>query len=272
MTETNLSKNLTLLDTVIRRDDAGRFCLNDLHRAAGGEQRHRPNYWIESQQTQELIRVLLQYFDDAGIPASDKINNLEPIKVVRGFVEGQGTYVCKELVYSYAMWISPEFHIKVVRAYDAMVTDSLRGFTHARALTIQEAACDMLKSHLTAWELLKVPEHISQQEVVKRVCYETGVDFSPALKFAPAQLKVETKDMMLEPTELAAALGFNNAMAVNKWLQKMEMQVKTKNGWEPTDKGKPHCANHSWTKGGKQGYNLRWNVVALKERRQLATA
>jgi len=103
------SPNVQLLAVAgvdVRQDAEGRFCLNDLHRASGGENRHRPSLWAENQQTQALVEEI----GKAGIPA---------LASIRGG-RAPGTYVCKELVYAYAMWVSPAFHLKVIRAYDAM--------------------------------------------------------------------------------------------------------------------------------------------------------
>ncbi len=93
---------LTISGVSVRQDEQGRFCLNDLHRAAGEEKRHQPSDWLRIQQTQELIIEV----EIPGIP---------------GIVskQGLGTFAVKELVYAYAMWISPKFHLQVIRAYDS---------------------------------------------------------------------------------------------------------------------------------------------------------
>lgn len=97
--------NLTIANTVIRQDVAGRFCLNDLHKAAGGQPKHRPSEWLRWKQTQELVEEI----SIAGIPAIDTKQKI-------------GTFGCRELVYAYATWISPAFFLKVIRTYDALVT------------------------------------------------------------------------------------------------------------------------------------------------------
>ncbi|MDE1188220.1 MAG: KilA-N domain-containing protein [Pantoea sp.] len=97
---------LLVIDGVsVRQDNEGRYCLNDLHKAAGGERRNDPHDWMRLKQTKDLVELL----SDTGIP----------VTVIKGG-KNQGTFVSKELVYSFAMWISPEFSLKVIRTYDAI--------------------------------------------------------------------------------------------------------------------------------------------------------
>ncbi|WP_057092529.1 KilA-N domain-containing protein [Comamonas thiooxydans] len=92
-----------IFSTDIRQDSEGRFCLNDLHRAAGGENRHRPSLWVENQQT----RALTQELSKAGFPA------LLSTKGGRT----PGVFAVRELVIAYAAWISPAFHVKVLQVF-----------------------------------------------------------------------------------------------------------------------------------------------------------
>ena len=98
---------VTICEVQIGQDAQGRYCLNDLHKAAGGENRHRPSIWTENNQTKELIEEISK----AGITA---------LTVVKGGNKA-GTYVCKELVYAYAMWISAKFHLHVIQTFDKFI-------------------------------------------------------------------------------------------------------------------------------------------------------
>lgn len=102
----------------IKQDAEGRYCLNDLHKAAGGEAKHKPAEWLRYSTAKDLIDEL-----KVGNPT------LFPLTTVMG--RNGGTFVVKELVYAYAMWISPKFNLEVIRSYDRLATDGVA--VHASA-------------------------------------------------------------------------------------------------------------------------------------------
>lgn len=101
-------KTIEIDGAVIRQDQYGRYCLNDLHKASGGQDKHAPYRFIRNEQTQDLITEI-----------NRSPNMVNACEMTKGGLE-QGTYVVKELVYSYAMWISPIFNLKVIRTFDAV--------------------------------------------------------------------------------------------------------------------------------------------------------
>lgn len=98
-----------LVGSVAVRQKEQLYCLNDLHKAAGGEKRHQPSDWLKTQAASELVELL-------------NSENNRSLMVTTG--RTGGTYGCKEIIYAYAMWISPKFNLAVIRAYDALVNDT----------------------------------------------------------------------------------------------------------------------------------------------------
>lgn len=105
--------NIVMFETSIRQDKEGRYCLNDLHKAAGGEERHSPNRWTRTEGYNALLDELTP------------VLAFDPAKSIRGG-SNPGTYVCKELVYAYAMWISPKFQLHVIHTFDHFITSELQ--------------------------------------------------------------------------------------------------------------------------------------------------
>jgi phage anti-repressor protein len=136
--------------------------------------------------------------------------------------------------------------------------------TFAPSLTVDEMAVVKLRTGIEAATLLGCPLHLAQSEAVKTTRRETGIDYTHLLAFAPAQDNIKAAEVMLEPTELGKAMGWGSAIAANKELAALGLQVKTAAGWEPTETGQPLSQRHTWTVGAKSGYNYKWNLNAVK--------
>jgi hypothetical protein len=87
----------------------GRFwCLNDMHKAAGGDPNKRPSDWLVSKQAKELIDILT---------TGNSGSLVETIEGRKG-----GTWADRRIAISYAKYLSPEFHAKcneiLLKLYD----------------------------------------------------------------------------------------------------------------------------------------------------------
>jgi hypothetical protein len=169
---------LTIANTAIRKFD-GLYSLNDLHQAAGEEKKHKPANFMRNDQTKALAHE---------IECCSEMS-ITPIKIINGNrTDGaqQGTYVCKELVYAYAMWISAKFHLAVIRAFDALQTGAVSPeptFQKAKAIT---QATRLFQSTQRAHAGLSLRQ--SYLLAVSAAQEATGVDLLAVWKLNPATL------------------------------------------------------------------------------------
>ena len=158
----------------------GLYSINDLHRAAGKERKHEPHAWLRSQQAIELIKEL------------EKTQNC----VIQS-KQGLGTFVCKELVVHYGMWISPAFSLKVIRAF----------------LDTQEDVSDSPKLETQT----TIDERRGLVDAVKLLVARCGIDYSAAYRMVHQRFGVAHIDQIAAPL-LPAAVAYVHSLTLQSGL------------------------------------------------------
>ena len=174
-----MNAQISVANVAIRQFD-NLYSLNDLHRAAGGENRHKPSLWANNNQTLDLISEI----EKAGIPAIQK-------------KQGLGTFVSKELVVHYGMWISPAFSLKVIRAF----------------LDTQEAVSGSPKIETQT----TIDERRGLVDAVKLLVARCGIDYSAAYRMVHQRFGVAHIDQIAAPL-LPAAVAYVHSLTLQNGL------------------------------------------------------
>ena len=149
----------------IKMNAEGMYCLNDLHKASGGADKHKPVHWLANNQTSEIINEL------------EKVGNPTVKKSAGRY---GGTFVCKELVYAYAMWISAKFHLEVIRVFDQQtqtkteldcLVDNVKSISSKLDAQLDKTTLSLgeLKSHGQSWGAYGASIRKAKKEAVKEL-------------------------------------------------------------------------------------------------------
>lgn len=229
---------LVIAGLTINTDEEGRYCLNDLHKAAGNEERHATWRFLRLDTTVELIDEL----------QSTTSGGLEPFSAKAG--RYGGTYVVRELVYAYAMWISPKFHLEVIRAYDRLATNGVA--VH------RNAAEDLLSNPLKYFEAVfneakKLSEENNRLEAEKAVLQPKADTFDLVVAHKRVSVSafcrtmtgvnlMKVKESLKKLGYLYRLGGYGNYRVYSKFHRYFEerLNAEREGSWElyPTEAGK----------------------------------
>lgn len=256
--------NIVMFETAIRQDAEGRYRLNDLHKAAiisGANGRTKePGKFMAAQQTIELVEELETTRNLGGLPTNK--------------IEGRngGTYVCKELVYAYAMWISPKFHLHVIRAFDAMVTGAAQPKPEPAPAGLPRPIGETVDAISKIFDMLNVcPTSrvgLSRRYFSKNV--PDLLEVLPDYTVDSAVIVANSSDATLSLTALLEREGASiKTPQANLKLQQLGLleKVVTFGGhfWMVTEKGQRYGKNLSSDKGKAGSVQPHWYIRSGKE-------
>ncbi|MDZ5633970.1 KilA-N domain-containing protein [Janthinobacterium sp. GMG1] len=249
MTEIVQHKGITIANTLIAVDKEGRFCLNDLHKAGGAESRHQPAFFFRRSEIQELEAEL------NSAPAQSL-----PTITTQG--RNGGTYVCKELVYAYAMWISPKFHLEVIRTFDAVATGQ------APVAAPKPSAISPAKEFRAIFgiaRLIGLDKNAAAISANQGTAALTGVNMLQLME--RTHLATPSQEIYYTPTELGSRF-VKSAKAFNQLLAQAGLQESISGHWVPTEKGREHALVMDTGKAHSSGtpiQQVKWRDSVLAE-------
>lgn len=194
--------NLIISDTTINFNN-GLYSLNDLHKASGGDMNNQPSNFLKLDSTKSLAREIS--FENNQ--SYDSMTGV--IEVSRGG-SSPGTFVCKELVYAYAMWISPAFNLKVIRAFDTMQQKPMTNLEVIRVVIDKAIEHERtLEIHGSEIETLKL-ENAALKEELKLIRDEEGyftAKGAAQLHGIKNLTETEARDLGKELSKLSRLMG-----------------------------------------------------------------
>lgn len=205
------SKALTVAGIAVRQMN-GLYSLNDLHKASGGEAKHRPNYFIKTEQAQALIAEI----EKAGIPAIEAKTRV-------------GSYACLELVIAYAAWISAAFHLKVIRVFLSVAAPQSAPYSVQPGQTLSEEQAATLRNMLHDG-VKKLPKAEQGNAMVigwskLKAHFNVGYRQIPAAEFHEALSIVARHLAAWQVHSLEPTPRLRDLERVNKGLQRMVEQL-----------------------------------------------
>lgn len=150
---------------------------------------------------------------------------------------------------------------KQARRYFIECETKLKEVTKHPALPMWEIEGNGVVSVLSRYN---APAHLIATEQFKHILNVGGPDLRNMVGELPCSQDIATEDMYLEPTELGMMFNLTPTK-MNKTLADIGFQYKDKKRWLPTDRGAEFCTRHLWNRGGKSGYNYKWNIEKVKE-------
>ena len=243
---------IQIANVVIHADADGRFSFNDLHKAAvaaGHDYKStQVEHFTRNDTTQALIDELRKNGELGFEPLVSKVGRYG------------GTYGCKELVYAYGMWISPSFHLKVIRTFDAVVT----GKVEVPKLGKMRDAVQLFQPFFEVATLIGCDKQAAAISANQAVFAVSGANVLQLM--GRTHIEAENQDgLYFTPTELGKRIG-TSARGMNLLLAEAGFQMKRGDHWEVMDAGRDFARIYDTGKKHGSGVpiqQIKWSAEVI---------